>query len=199
MFLTNDPSYKDIWLKPQWMTLAYAQVLQYWAEKANLLAPSEPRPLVMSARELRWRIGKYTTFSNHDVFEGLGSALPEAKNEDMGTPPVDSTASPAMTDVEDTQLSPTETQSADDPIPPLPKNKSEAKDEDRGTQSADDTTILLAKPRAVIEQDLQAAHSTSPTRPKDPFAPTAPSMDKLPDLSTELTVQRVKDKNTQSG
>ena len=131
MFLTNDPFYQDILLKTQWITLAYAQVLQYCAEKANLLAPSEPHPLVMSVRELRWCIGKYTTFSEHDVFEGFGSTLPQAKDEDLGTSPVDSTASPAITDVEDTQLSPIETQSADDPIPPLLKYKSEAKDEDR--------------------------------------------------------------------
>ena len=153
----------------------------------------------MSIRELRWHIGKYTTFSEHDVFEGLGSALPEAKDEDMGTPPVDSTASPAMTDVEDTQLSPTETQLADDPIPPLPKYKSKAEDEDRGTPSAEDTTKLLAKPKAMIEEDLQAAHSTSPARPEDPFAPIAASIDRLANPPTQLTVQRVKGKNTQSG
>ena len=111
MFLLDDPSYQDVWLKPQWMTLAYAQVLQYWVEEANLPAPGEPHPLAMCVRELRQHIGKYITFNEHDVFEGLGNALPEAEDEDMGTPPVDATASYVMTDIEDTQPSPMETQS----------------------------------------------------------------------------------------
>ena len=64
-------------------------------------------------------IGKYITFNEHDVFKGLGNALPEAEDEDTGTQPVDSTASSAMTDIKDTQLSPMETQLANDPIPPL--------------------------------------------------------------------------------
>ena len=39
------------------MTLAYAQVLQYWAEEANLPAPSEPNPLAMNVRELMQCLG----------------------------------------------------------------------------------------------------------------------------------------------
>ena len=97
---------------------------------------------------------------------------------------MDSTASPAMTDVEDTQLSPTETQLADDPISPLPRYKPEAKDEDRGTSSANDTNILLAKPKARIEEDLSATHGTSPARPEDPVALAAASVDKLANLPT---------------
>ena len=75
-FLPNDPSYQDIWLKPQQMILAYVQALQYWAEEANQPVLSEPHPLVMSVRKLRQHIGKYTTFNEHDVFKGLGNALP---------------------------------------------------------------------------------------------------------------------------
>ena len=52
MFMSDGPSYQDVWLKPQWITLAYVQVFQYWAEEANLLAPCEPHPLAMSVREL---------------------------------------------------------------------------------------------------------------------------------------------------
>ena len=199
MFLPSDPSYQDIWLKPKWMILAYAQALQYWAEEANLPVPSEPHPLAMSVRELRQCIGKYTTFSEHDVFEGLGNALPETRDENTGTPPVDSTATPAMTDIEDTQLSPRETQLVEDPIPPSAGYKFEAKDENRWTPLADDTTVLLAKPKAVIKEDLPATHGTSPTRPDDLVAP-------MPHLQISwlifplwLTVWRVEDKNTQSG
>ena len=88
MFLKpDDSSYQDVWLKPQLLTLAYAQALQYWAEEANPpLAHSKPHPLVMSVRELRWHIRRYTTFSEPDIFEGLGNAIPEAKYRDMGTP-----------------------------------------------------------------------------------------------------------------
>ena len=81
------------------MTLAYVWALQYWAEEASLLAPSEPCPLVMSVVELRWCMGKYTTFSKHDVFKDLGSAIPEAKGRDIRIPQADSTTSPTMTDV----------------------------------------------------------------------------------------------------
>ena len=112
MFLSNDPCYQDVQLKPQLLTLAYVQVLQHWAEEANLLAPGEPCPLAMSVRELRWCIGKYTTFSKHDVFKALVNAIPEAADEDTRAPPADSTTSPAMTDVKQTQLS----SSADDTI-----------------------------------------------------------------------------------
>ena len=105
MFLPDDPSYQDIQLKAQQMTLAYVQVLQYWVEEANLPAPGEPCPLAMSIRELRQHIGKYTTFNKQDVFKGLVNALPEAEDKDMGTPLVDSTASSVMTDIEDTHQS----------------------------------------------------------------------------------------------
>ena len=215
MFLPNDPSYQDVWLKPQWMTLAYAQALQYWAEEANPLAPSEPRCLAMNVIELRWCIGKYTTFNEHDVFEGLGNALPEAK--DTGTPIADSTTFSAMTDIEDTQFSPMETQSADDPIPPLPGYKSEAKDEDTGTPPvdytaspamndvkdtqpspvetppADDTIVLAAKPNAWIQKDLAAAPGASSTELEDPVASNTVSVDMLaspPTLASHTVRER---------
>ena len=56
------------------MSLAYVQALQYWVGEANLPVPSELHPLAMNLRELRWHIGKYTTFNEHDVFEGLGNS-----------------------------------------------------------------------------------------------------------------------------
>ena len=105
MFLLDDSSYQDVWLKPQLLTLAYAQALQYWAEEANPPASSEPHPLAMSVHELRWHIGRYTTFSESDIFEGLGNAIHEAECGDMGTPPVDSTLSSVMADVEHTAQS----------------------------------------------------------------------------------------------
>ena len=127
-------------MKPHQMTLAYTQVLQYWAEEANPPAPSEPSPLAMSVRQLRWHIGKYITFNKHDVFEGLGNALPEAKNED------------------------TETQSVDDHFPLLPVYKSEAKDEDTGTPQADSTVspaITDAKDTQPSPEEISLADDTT--------------------------------------
>ena len=108
-----------------------------------------------------------------------------------------------MTDVKDTQLSPMETQSVDDPIPPLPGYKSEAEDEDMGTPLADsttspamvdakdtqpspveapladNTTVPAAKPDTRIQKDLPATHGASPARLEDLVAPTTILVDML--------------------
>ena len=132
MFLPDSSSYHDIWLKPHIFTLAYAQVLQHWVEEAHPLTPGEHCLLAMSMIELKLHIGIYTTFSKHDVFEGLGNAIPEAVDEDRRTPPADSIASPSPTDVEDTQLS----SMADDTISPFPVYKSEAESENTGNSTS---------------------------------------------------------------
>ena len=131
------------------MTLTYAQALQNWVEEANQLAPSEPCPLAMSMHELRWCMGKYTTFHKCDVFEGLARALPRATVKEthpspMGTPPADDlTTSPPTSKAEveeDTQPSP------------------------MGTSLVDDPTVPSAVPEAEIEEDLSATQSTSPAK-----------------------------------
>ena len=78
--------YQDYWLKPPWKTLAYGQAIQYWVEEANLLVPGEPYHLAMSVHELRWCMRRYTTFSDHDGFEGLAPGLPEAEVEETTQP-----------------------------------------------------------------------------------------------------------------
>ena len=107
------------------MTLAYTQVLQYWMEEANLPAPSELHPLAMSIHELRWHMGKHTTFHDCDVFEGLANALPRATVEDtqpshMGNSLADDlTASSSVSKAEgeeDTQPSPVGTPLVDPTI-----------------------------------------------------------------------------------
>ena len=193
MFLPDDPSCQDIWWKPQLLTLAYAWVLQYWVP----LEPSKPCPLVMSVREIRWHIGKYTTISKHEVFKGLGNAVPQAKDGDTRAPPADSTTSPATTDIRDTQLSPVETQLVDDTISPSLGYKPEAKDKDRGTPPVnsttspamadakdtwsgpvetplvDDTTVQAAEPNTEIQKNLPTVQGASPTELEDLVAPTA--------------------------
>ena len=169
MFLPSDLSYQDVWLKPQLLTLAYAWLLQYWAEEANPPASGKPHPLAMSVRELKWCIRRYTTFSESDIFEGLGNAIHEAKYGDMGTPSVDSTTSSVMAEVEDTQLSPVEN-------PP-----------------ADDTTVLATKPNAKIHRGLPATQGASATKLEATAAPTVVSVDKLadpPTLASHMVKQR---------
>ena len=78
--------YQDCQLKPQQRTLAYAQVLQYWAGKANLPVPNEPYCLAMCVHELRQHLKRYMTFSDCDVFEGLMHGLPGAEVEEATQP-----------------------------------------------------------------------------------------------------------------
>ena len=171
----------------------------------------------MSVRELRECVEKYTTFNEHDVFEGLGNAVAEAKDGDKGTPPADPTASSAMTDVEDTWLNHTETQLADDTISPLARYSSEAQDKNMGTPPAgsttspaktnakdtqscpvetpleDDTTVLVAKPDAKIQKDLPSTWGASPAKLEDPVTPTTILVDKLaspPTLASQTVRKR---------
>ena len=89
MFLLDTAShllYQDYLLKPPWRTLAYAQALQYWVEKANLLVPNEPHHLAMGVHKLRQCMKRYTTFSDCDVFEGLMHGLPGAEVKETTQP-----------------------------------------------------------------------------------------------------------------
>ena len=86
--------HQDYCLKEQQRTLAYAQALQYWAEKANPGGPNEPHHLVMCVHELRQILKPYMTFSDHNVFEGLTCKTSEAGAEETMQPnPTESTLS----------------------------------------------------------------------------------------------------------
>ena len=50
-------------------TLAYAQALQYWAERANLPGPGEMCHLARCVQELRWAMKPFTTFSDRAILE----------------------------------------------------------------------------------------------------------------------------------
>ena len=56
-------------------TVAYAQALQFWAEKANLPAQDQPLLLVGSVLELREEMKCYVSFPDEAVFSSM--ALPE--------------------------------------------------------------------------------------------------------------------------
>ena len=155
------------------MTLAYAQALQYWAEKTNLPAPGEPCSLAMSIHELRQHMGKHITFHNCNIFKGLADTLPRAMVEDtqpshMGNSPADdltisSSTSEAVVEV-DAQPGPV------------------------GMPLADDPTILLVIPEAEIGEDLSATQSTSPAKlGKDSIALTTAWADQLANHPTSAS------------
>ena len=48
----DDPTYQDVWQQPLLMTMAYANALQYWVERANPPVHSDHHLLVMSIIEL---------------------------------------------------------------------------------------------------------------------------------------------------
>ena len=52
-------------------TLAYAQALQYWAEKANLPTLGQPHLLARCVQELRWEMRSYITFMDGAVLEEM--------------------------------------------------------------------------------------------------------------------------------
>ena len=163
MFLPDASScllYEDYQLKPPWKTLAYAQALQYWAEKSNLPVPGEPHHLAMSIHELRWHI-RYTTFSDHDVFEGPAHKLPEAEVE------------------ETTQPNPIEPPVADSPAvlataPSEPENVSAALIATPAT-SEEESVALVIIPAALVDELADpatplktAGNARSPTKSEYP-------------------------------
>ena len=51
-------------------TLAYAQALQYWAEKASLPMPGQPHLLVACVWELKWTMEEYVALTEDAILEG---------------------------------------------------------------------------------------------------------------------------------
>ena len=188
-------------------------MLQYWAEISSPPASGDPCPLAMSVVELRWHVGRYTTFSKQDILKDLGIAIPEAKDGDMGIPQADSTASPTTTDVGGTWLSPMKTQWVGDTISLSPGYQSKAEIEDRGTSPADsttspamadgkntqpgpmetppvdDTTVPLAKPDTETKKEMLTAWATSPAKLDNQVTPTTGLVDKLASPLTHLAIQ----------
>ena len=76
VFLLDELSYQDMGQQPFLLTVAYAQGLQYWAEKHNLSADLDFCPLVRSVLELRERVKEHIVFSKQDIIQGLGRISP---------------------------------------------------------------------------------------------------------------------------
>ena len=79
MFLPNNLSYQDFWQQPLLLTVAYAQVLQYWMEKFRLPVHPDYHPLAMSVMELMHVVKEHVIFYKWDILQGLGRIAPELK------------------------------------------------------------------------------------------------------------------------
>ena len=60
--------------------MAYAQALQYWAEKFRLPAHPDFCPLAMSVMELMQSVKKHVIFYKQDMLWGLGRTAPKTVN-----------------------------------------------------------------------------------------------------------------------
>ena len=79
---------QDYHLEQPLKTLAYAQILKYCTEKANLPGPGETCHLARGVQELRWAMKPFTTFSYHDVLEKAKpeQRAPEAQVKEAAQP-----------------------------------------------------------------------------------------------------------------
>ena len=66
---------RDIWEMQHEKTVAYAQALQFWAEKVDLPTGGRPRLLVESVKEFQEEMRFYPSFLDKEVFKGM--VLPE--------------------------------------------------------------------------------------------------------------------------
>ena len=91
VFLPHELSYQDMQQQPFLLTVAYAQGLQYWAERLNPPVDPDFHPLVRSVLELRERVKEHVIFSKQDIIQGLGridlgtkSWWPQFTSTDLG-------------------------------------------------------------------------------------------------------------------
>ena len=77
-------------------TLAYAQALQFWAQKANLPTLGQPHPLVGSVLELSEAMKGYISFPDDAIFGGM--ALPDQSLTTQLEKTIPKSTQPASTD-----------------------------------------------------------------------------------------------------
>ena len=76
VFLLDELSYQDMQQQPFLLTVAYAQGLQYRAERLNPPADPDFCPLARSVLELKERVKEHVVFSKQDIIQGLGRIDP---------------------------------------------------------------------------------------------------------------------------
>ena len=92
-------AYQDIWEIQCEKMVAYAQALQFWAEKADLPTGGKPHLLAGSIVELREEMKCYISFSDEDVFDSISlleetpiitpeEATTESTSPTLANPPV---------------------------------------------------------------------------------------------------------------
>ena len=79
-FLPEKLVYQDMQQQPALLTIAYAQSLQYWAEKHNLLRNPDFCPLAESIRELQQTVREFVTISYQDVMQGMEVESPKTSH-----------------------------------------------------------------------------------------------------------------------
>ena len=92
VFLPEELSYQDMQQQPFLLTVAYAQGLQYWAERLNPPADPDFCPLLRSVLVLKERVKEHVIFPRQDVIQGLGridpgtmSQWPQPTPSDIGS------------------------------------------------------------------------------------------------------------------
>ena len=102
--------------------MAYAQVLQYWAEKFRLPALLDYHPLAISIVELMQHVKGHITFNKWDIFQNLGRITLEIVSWDTVIPQGDPITLPTTADVGDMESNSTEAQRTHDTTPSLFKH-----------------------------------------------------------------------------
>ena len=115
-------------------TLAYAQALRYWAEKANPPMPGQPCLLVGCVPELRWEMKPYVTFMDDAVLEGVTpqQELPEGQTRESS--PEETLPASIPKEVKDTQVE----EMGDPPI------SQEAEELDTAEKPTDELAVSMA-------------------------------------------------------
>ena len=85
MFLPDELSYQDVQQQPFLLTVAYAQGLQYLAEKLNPPENPDFHPLARSVIEFRERVKEHIMFTKWDIIWGLGRVNPMATSQWLQT------------------------------------------------------------------------------------------------------------------
>ena len=89
---------RDIREIPQEKVVAYARALQHWVEKIDPPAGGRPCLLAESVKELREEVKCYFSFSDEEVFQGVG--LPKKEDDQsLETPPTNVPKTPCAPEV----------------------------------------------------------------------------------------------------
>ena len=182
-FLPDDPSYQDVQQQPLLLTVAYAQVLQYWVEKVRPPALLDYCPLVMSIVELMQHVKGHITFYKWDIFLNLGRITLETVSWDTAIPQGDPITQPTTTGVRGMESNSTEAWGAHDSTPLLfehpPKEETpqvepiasptEVDDGHTPPGLADtslerDAKVLSTEPEEEVPKDLLTGQATSPIK-----------------------------------